>query len=353
MKSWISPSGPALKAHELRHFFRQLALLIAAGVNLMQSLRILTQSVSPHSLRTLLKALQLELESGKAFHLCLKKYPQYFDPFCCHLIYLGECTGTLELSLKRIAQHQEKAAALKQAFKQALFYPLLILIAALGFILVLLLFVVPHFANLFSALSTELPPLTKALIYFSELMQQASFWLLFLLSLICFALLHRKLRQSFRQLYEDSLFKIGCLRTFILKILLIQLTRNLAVSLASGLPLSEALKLITHFSSFKTFNYSLLTIQQEIQAGQRLSQALAAHPFFPPLLLQMLRTGEEAGKLEAMLEKFAELSEAELEQFLAAARQGLEPLIIAILGVLIGVVVVAMYLPIFRLGTTL
>ncbi len=342
-----------ITSHEILHFFRQLSTLITAGLSLMKSLQLLAQTADKANVRALIQALRMDLESGKEFNRCLRRYPLLFDLVTCQLIRIGEQTGTLERTLQRVTLHKEKNQQLKKQLKQALFYPTVILIAALLTTFILLLFVVPQFASLFEHFPNKVPLLTQALIRIAADLRQQLPWLGLLLALTLLALRHFRSAALLHARGQQLIFRVPLLRKLVLQVTVARFSRSLSVVLSAGLPLTEALLMVAQLSPFDEVSKAILKIHAGVNAGKRLSANLMLISFFPPLLTQMTRIGEEAGALDLMLEKFAELAETELEQRLHTLTLLLEPLIIAILGVLIGGIVIALYLPIFRLGTAI
>lgn len=342
-----------ITSQEILHFFRQLSVLVSAGISLMKSLDLLAQAVRQANFRSLIQGLRRDLESGREFNSCLRRYPLLFDLFTCQLIRIGEQTGTLDRTLHRVALHKEKTHKLQKELKQALIYPAVILAAALLSTLILLLFVVPQFASLFEHFPSKMPLPTQILIRIAANLRQLLPWLGLFSGLGVLAFFHFRKAALLHSLFQRLIFQLPLMQKLALQFALVSFSRTLAVILSAGLPLTEALLMVAQLSPFDEFKEDILKIHAGVSAGKRLSLNLWQLPYFPPLLTQMTRIGEEAGSLDRMLEKFAEITETELEQKLSRLKLLLEPLIIAILGVLIGGIVIAMYLPVFRLGTAI
>ncbi|HSW71614.1 MAG TPA: type II secretion system F family protein [Gammaproteobacteria bacterium] len=343
----------SITTEEILHFLNQLNILISAGLSLIKSLDILIQTNHSRTFRSLILSLRRDLETGKEFNRCLQRFPKLFDRFSCQLIYIGEQSGSLDRALQKVCFYKEKSQVLKKQLKQALIYPTLIFLSAFISVLILLLFVIPQFASLFERFPNKIPFPTQALIQLSLGLHQLLPWLgpICLFSLL--TLFHFRSSLYLQASYQRQLFQLPMVRKFALKIALAQFSRTLALILSAGLPLAEALMMVAQLSSFDEFRKGILKIHAGIQAGKDLASNLKLNPLFPALLVHLTKVGEESGTLEAMLEKFAELTESDLEQSFQSLSRLLEPLIIAILGVLIGGIVIAMYLPIFRLGTAL
>jgi type IV pilus assembly protein PilC len=334
-------------------FYRQLATLIKAGIPLAQGLHILSQHQAHVLLQTLIQSLKNELESGQTLSNGLRKHARYFDPLTCHLIYVAEETGTLDIMLARISHYKEHLLSLQTKIKQALFYPAMIMLVAIVVSMTMLMFVVPRFAELFANFHAELPAFTLAIVHFSNFIRYY-YWLICLpLFLVYGAYLYYKKHPRVKLVMHQLLFKIPILGKLLKKFILARFARTLATVFFAGMPIADALKMLVNISENTVVKTAIITLQFEITTGLRLHQAMQINPLFPPMMTQMIQVGEESGSLEAMLEKIAEFYEAEIDYWLKNFSNILEPLIIIILGVLIGGLVIAMYLPIFKLGTVI
>jgi type IV pilus assembly protein PilC len=350
MKNHSKSFSTRITAFDILDFFRRLSTLYTAGLSLMKCLTLLRQTTDKPCFRSLIHKLEIDLESGMEFNHCLRRYPGFFDSFCCQLIFIGEKTGTLDQSFKRITLYKEKNQTLHKQIKQALIYPGLVLLAALLTTFVLFFFVIPQFAVLFEHFPTKLPSSTRILIHLAQGIQQLTPSLglvIFLGGLVSF---HFKKSLQLQHAVPRLLLKLPLIKNLMIKIYLSQFSRNLALTLKAGLPLTEGLLLVAKLFSFKELKSSIQKIHEGVNSGKRLSACLERNPLFPTLLNQMIKIGEDSGTLDLMFEKIAEIYETELEQAIIFFKLLLEPLIIAILGVLIGGVVIIMYLPIFRLG---
>ncbi len=342
-----------ITTQDLLQFFRQLSTLISSGISLHKSFELLLQTQSKLSFRKLIQSLCFDLESGKTFYRSLQRHPKVFDRFSCQLIRIGEQSGTLEQTLWKITQYQEKTQTLKKQIQQALIYPAITLSATLLSMLFLLLWVVPQFAVLFEHFPNKIPSSTQALIQLARGLQKRLGGLGCLTLLSLFLLFHFRASLKLRQRSLKFLCKLPGCRSLFRKLTLTHFSHTLAGILSAGLPLTEALLLVAELSPHPDFRTAIYQVHAGVSSGKRLSSSLKQALLFPTLLVQMVHIGEESGTLDRMLEKFAEIAEAELEKKLSFLRALLGPLIIAILGVLIGGVIITMYLPIFRLGTAL
>lgn len=332
-------------------FFRQFAALIAANVPLPRCCGIIASCISHATLRHMAHALKHDLESGRSVFVCAQRFPALFSPLACQLIRLGEQTGKLEEMLHLIADNQEAQYQLQSQIRQALFYPGFILSTSLLMTLGMLIWVVPRFAALFENKLAELPLFTRFLFWLSartsELLLGMTIGVLVLA--ICAAA-----STSFRQRCRRSLTHLSALpviRHYRAKISLSRFTRSLSLTLAAGMPFSEGLRLAGETCQHAGLNSAIRQLRAKVHAGLPLHRSMETLPDFPAMLIQMVRVGEETGKLEQMLDKAAAYLESEVEGTVKKLSQLLEPLIMVVLGVLIGGLVVGMYLPIFKLGS--
>jgi type IV pilus assembly protein PilC len=342
-----------IKELDITLFFRQLGTLINAGIPIVQACDSLEHTQTNISLKSLITTIRHEIESGKSFSQQLYQYPRYFDSFICHLIKIGEHTGKLDQSLLQSAHHKEKSIALKRQIKQALLYPAMVTSVAIAVTLIMLIFIVPRFAELFQSTHHQLPVFTRYVISISDFIR-TYYWLSGILIIIAgiftYSAHHSKRLQT---IIDNFILKIPIIGVIISKVILIRFAQNLAATFSAGIPLLESLKLLETNTNNHIFNQAILRLQLEISRGLQLHTAMQLTRTFPPLMVQMIKVGEDAGKLETMLEKIAILYEQDVEHFIQNIKQLLEPLIMIILGVLIGGVVIAMYLPVFKLGTVI
>jgi type IV pilus assembly protein PilC len=352
-KNLLTRSAKKISHADISIFYRQLATLITAGIPLVQGCDILLQSQKHPQLAKLIQTIKSELENGKALSTALRKHPVEFDTLSCHLVEIAELSGTLDIMLKRIADHKENSRALKNKIKQALFYPAIITIVAILVTVTMLLVVIPRFAELFQNFHSQLPWLTLQVIRLADFIRQH--WWLGLLPFSGIFILWYFYKKSFRlkAALDHSLLKIPIIGELIQKFILARYGRTLATQLGAGIPITQALIMMVNTSNNHIFKTATKKLQLEISAGQSLNKAMLNTQAFPSLMTQMVKVGEESGSLEFMLGKAAEFYEAEIDYWIGNFSHLLEPLIIIILGVLIGGLVIAMYLPIFKLGTVL
>jgi type IV pilus assembly protein PilC len=338
-----------ITAIDIALFFRQLATLISASIPIVQSFEILRQSQENPSLSTLIQSLKKEVEAGKNLVIALRKFPNYFDDLTCYLIQIGEQTGTLEIMLKRIAYHKEKSITLRNQIKQALFYPSMIFSVAILVSLVMLLFIVPRFAELFQTMHGQLPLFTQCIVNLSTGLRNY-YWLV-LIPILLFIITAPKIwrHPEFKQRFDTIILRVSIVN----KIILTRFLRSLSITFAAGVPIAEALKILAPTTGNQKFTKIISELYQGVFKGQQLHQAMRPQSLFPLMTIQMIKVGEESGTLEHMLTKIAEIYESDIDHLIEQFKQLLEPLIMIILGALIGGLVIAMYLPIFKLGTVI
>jgi type IV pilus assembly protein PilC len=334
-------------------FYRQLATLITAGVPLTRGLQILLKNHDHTTLSNLIREIKNDIECGKSLSTAMRKHPDYFDTLTRHLIEIGEHSGTLDRMLLRIATHKEKTHELKNKIKQALSYPCLILFVAVIVTTTLLTYVVPQFAELFQDFHGSLPYLTRLVLHLSSFICHY-YWLASIpvLAANLFFYYYKKI-PSLKLNADILILKLPCAGNLIKKFILARFTRTLATTSAAGTPINDALKMLIEINRNEVFKNATRQLHTDIIAGSQLHKAMQNTGVFPVLAIQMTEVGEESGTLEQMLEKIAGFYESEIDYWISHFSQLLEPLIIIILGVLIGGLVVAMYLPIFKLGTIL
>lgn len=332
----------ARRISDINPFLRQLATLITAGIPLVQCFEILSQDTH---LKTLLLTIKRDLAAGHSLSKAFKKHPRYFNDTTCYLIETGEISGSLDTLLTRLATDREKHQKLQHQIKRALIYPSMIILTSLLTIGIMLTYVIPRFQELFQSAHADLPALTQSIITLSQWIREKS-WLLVLVSITgttALIVAHR----------TQSTLTSYWLKTPLKKVLLTQFASTLATLLASGIPLLDALKISTQQSRNPRYTHAMAKLHIQIRAGRQLHTAMRSDSLFPDLMIQMVKVGEESGQLELMLNKTAELYQADIDCLINNLSQIIEPLIIIVLGALIGGMVIAMYLPIFKLGTVI
>lgn len=341
-----------IKASEISQFTRQLATMVAAGVPLVQSFDIVAKGTDNISFRNLILSIKTEIEGGRSFAEALKKFPLYFDDLFCNLIQAGETSGSLDQMLDRIATYKEKSESLKAKLKKAIIYPTAVLIIALGVSLILLIFVVPQFEELFKSFGADLPAFTLFILNISNLLQAR--WPIFLggiVALVWIFKYFKKTSKRFRELLDKFILKIPVVGGIIHKAAIARYARTLSTTFAAGVPLTDALEAVAGASGNVVYLEAILNIRNEVITGSQIQAAMRNTQIFPNMVVQMVAIGEESGSLDAMLTKVANIYEAEVDIAVDGLSSLLEPVIMVVLGVIVGSLVIAMYLPIFKMGS--
>jgi type IV pilus assembly protein PilC len=340
-----------IKALDIAIFTRQLATMLQTGIPLLQACELAAGNLQNPALRTLATTLQNDVAAGSTFTAALRQHPHCFDALFCNLVEAGELSGTLDQMLERLASCREKAEALRTRVKKALQYPVAVIAIALIVSGILLVKVVPQFAATFASFGAELPLLTQQVLRLSALTTQLWPWLL-LGSMLGVLGLRELPRRSPR--VQDALerlsLRLPVLGAIVAQAVLARVTRTVATTYTAGLPLPEALRAGAGAAGNVVYRQALLQVREALGNGMPLAYSLRVQRLFPPLLLQLVAIGEEAGALDAMLERCAAYYEAEVDSAINGLSSLLEPLIMALLGLLVGGLMVAMYLPIFQIG---
>lgn len=352
LPSWLQlKTQPRISARDITQFTRQLATLLHAGVPLLQAFDILDRGEGNATLKSLIRELRSQIEGGVALNQALRQHPA-FDALYCNLVAVGELAGMLDTMLERLAHHLEKSEALRTTIRSALIYPSAVLAIA-GIVLVLILvFVVPAFQNIFASFGAELPWLTQVVIALSEGLQHYGLGVLALICLVAWWLKRQvQQRTLWRRHVHRVLLRLPIAGPLTRHACTARWTRTLATLFAAGVPLTEALDAVQGVTGHVLFQEATQNIRAQLIQGQALSRALeGTEDLFPPMVVQMCAIGEESGALDHMLEKTAEHYEREVDSTVARLSTLLEPFIMVVLGLLIGGLVMALYLPIFQLG---
>ena len=335
-------------------FFRQLATMLAAGVPLVQSFDIIGRGHDNLGMRQLILKIKNEVESGTSLSETLAKHPIYFDDLVVNLVEAGEHAGVLETLLDKIATYKEKTEYLKAKIRKAMFYPTAVIIVAVIVTAILLIFVVPTFEELFTSFGADLPAFTRLVINLSEFMQQY-WWIVFGIGAgaVIGMIQARKRSRTFSRTLDRLILKLPIVGTIMHKAAVARYARTLSTMFAAGVPLVEALQSVAGATGNVVYSDAVLMIRDSVATGQQLQFAMNQTGLFPNMVEQMVAIGEESGSLDAMLAKVADFYEQEVDDAVDALSSLLEPIIMSILGILIGGLVVAMYLPIFKLGAAI
>ena len=340
-----------IKPMDIAIFTRQMATMMKAGVPLVQAFEIVADGLDNPSMKDLVLKLKVEVERGNNFAGALSKHPDYFDDLYCSLIDAGEQAGALETMLDRVALYKEKSEALKQKIKKAMKYPATVVVAAVIVTAILLLKVVPVFQDLFEGFGAELPAFTMFVINLSKGLSNNFLFILvgIIAFVVGFSTLKRK-SEAFRNALDRTYLKLPIVGDLTFKSTIARYARTLSTTFSAGVPLIEALDACAGATGNVVYRNAVHQIKDDVATGQQLQFAMRATGVFPAMALQMTAIGEESGALDAMLEKVAVYYEDEVDNAVDGLTSMMEPLIMAVLGVLIGGLIVAMYLPIFQLG---
>lgn len=344
-------SGKRIKPKDIAVFTRQLATMMKAGVPLLQAFDIVGRGNPNPNLSRLLNDIRSDVETGTSLSSAFRKYPLYFDSLYCNLVEAGEAAGILEELLDRLASYMEKTEALKSKIKSALMYPVAVIIVAFVVVAIIMIFVIPSFKQVFSSFGADLPGPTLFVIGISEFFVEY-WWAIFLgLGGSIYFFFQAWRRSEKVQMFMDRLLlKVPIFGPLVEKSVVARWTRTLATMFAAGVPLVEALDSVGGAAGNSVYARATEKIQQEVSTGTSLTNAMSNANVFPSMVLQMSAIGEESGSIDHMLGKAADFYEAEVDDMVAGLSSLMEPIIIVVLGTLIGGIVVSMYLPIFKLG---
>jgi type IV pilus assembly protein PilC len=343
--------GGKVTEKDITLFTRQLATMMKAGVPLLQAFDIVGKGAANGAVSRLLGDIKLEVESGSSLNQAFRKYPQYFDPLFCNLVSAGEQAGILDSLLDRLATYREKILAIKGKIKSAMFYPASVLGIAIIITAVIMIFVIPEFKKVFSSFGADLPAPTLVVIAISDAFVAYS-WLIALIAAGAFIGFVYALKRSLAlQIAVDKLLlRLPVMGDIVRKATIARWSRTLSTMFAAGVPLVEALDSVGGAAGNHLYRMATKQIQSEVSTGTSLTVAMQNTNVFPVMVIQMASIGEESGQLDAMLSKVADFFEQEVDDSVEALSSLLEPIIMVVLGTLIGGLVVAMYLPIFKVA---
>ena len=344
-------SGGKVKPEDIAVFSRQLATMLASGIPLVQAFEIVGNGHEKPSVQKLILDVKMDIEGGTSLHEALAKHPLYFDDLYVNLVEAGEQAGALENLLDKIATYKEKTEAIKKKVKKALFYPAAVLVVAVVVTLILLIFVIPQFESLFKGFGAELPAFTQFVINLSKAVQKHGLIMAIFVGGGVYGFIYFKKRsRKMREALDRISLKLPIIGPILTKSAIARYARTLSTMFAAGVPLVEALESVAGATGNIIYENAVMKMRDEVATGQRLQRAMENTQLFPNMVIQMVAVGEEAGALDQMSAKVAEFYEAEVDNAVDSMSSLLEPLIMAVLGVLVGGLVIAMYLPIFKLG---
>jgi type IV pilus assembly protein PilC len=351
-KQGIFKRGGTITSKDIALFTRQLSTMLKAGVPLLQAFDISARSHSNPALQRLLGDIKSDVETGSSMSVAFRKYPKYFDGLYCNLVYAGEQAGILDTVLDRIASYQEKMLAIQGKIKSALFYPAIVLTVAFIITAGIMLFVIPAFKDLYGKSGADLPALTMLVMGISDAF--VNYWYVIFggIGLTVFLVLRAwKQSPAFRNKMDVIILKVPVFGPLIEKATVSRWARTFSSMFSAGVPMVEALDSVAGAAGNNVFKEATLKIKTDVSTGSSLAVCLQSSGVFPNMLIQMVSIGEESGALDSMLSKVADYYEREVDDAVAGISSLMEPFIMVILGTLIGGIVIAMYLPIFKMGS--
>lgn len=344
-------SKKAIKPIDIAIFTRQLATMMKAGVPLTQGFEIVADGLENPSMKELVLKIKADVEGGNNFAGALRKHPRYFDDLFCELVASGEQSGALETMLDRVATYKEKSELLKAKIKKAMKYPIAVICVAIIVTIILMVKVVPVFSGLFEGFGAELPAFTKLVVAMSNWVKTWWIVLVVAIGVAVFTFSWAKKNSiAFRHFLERISLKMPIFGDIVYKAVIARFARTLSTTFAAGVPMIDALNSTAGATDNIVYYNATQQIKEDVATGQQLQFAMRTTNLFPSLAIQMVGIGEEAGSLEEMLDKVATFYENEVDNAVDGLTSLMEPLIMAVLGVLIGGLVIAMYLPIFKMG---
>jgi len=350
-KGFSLSGGGSIKPGDIALFTRQMATMMRAGVPLVQSFEIVADGLDKPKLADLIRSIRNDVSGGSTFASALRKNPLYFDDLFCNLVDAGEQSGALETMLDRIATYKEKTESLKAKVRKAMTYPAAVLVVAFVVSGILLIKVVPQFEVVFQGFGAELPAFTQFVIGISEFTQQ---WWLVIIGAIAGTIagliaIHKRSR-GFRERLDKIALKMPVAGTIIEKSSVARFARTLSTTFAAGVPLVDALNSVAGATGNSVYTKAVHRVRDDVSTGQQLNFSMRSTGVFPNMVVQMVAIGEEAGALDDMLDKAASYYEEQVDNAVDNLTALMEPMIMAVLGVLVGGLIIAMYLPIFQLG---
>lgn len=350
-KPLFAPRKKAILTRDVAIFARQLATMMAAGVPLVQSFEIVARGHENPSMQELLLNIKAEIEGGSTLAEALAKHPRQFDALFCNLVHAGEQAGILENLLGRLATYMEKTESIKKKIKKALFYPAAVVVVAFIITTILMIFVIPQFEELFKGYGADLPALTKVVIELSRIFQE--YWWAIFGTIAGLILIFKKLKENskpFNRLLDRVSLKIPVVGDILFKAIIARFARTLSTMFSAGVPLIEAMSTVAGTVGNSVYGDAIMQMRDEVATGQQLQVCMRQATLFPNMVVQMVAIGEETGSLDGMLSKVADFYEEEVDSMVDGLTSLLEPLIMAVLGGIVGTLVIAMYLPIFKMG---
>lgn len=346
--------GSRINLAQVASFVRQLSVMIQSGVPLGQSLGLIAggmTSKSKRNMQTVVRAIRADVESGMKLSDAMRKHPRCFDNLFCNTLGAGENAGELDGALARLATHIEKTLRIRQKIRKAMLYPAIVILVAIAVTVGMLLFVLPAFKSIYAQFDSELPMLTSLLLDASDFLQARGVVMLGAVVVSGYGVMKLYQRnQKFRDAVDLLLLRLPLIGELMKTAVYARWTRTFATLSASGVPITSALESVAGVAQVRAFHTATLEIRQAVASGARVSDSMEARKIFPPETVQMIRIGEESGRMDAMLERLANQYETNLDDRVDTLSTVMEPMIMCVIGVLVGVLIVGMYMPIFNMG---
>lgn len=340
---------PKITTKDITIFVRQFATMIDAGLPLVQCLEILGNQQDNPTLGALVKKLRSDVEEGSTFADALRKHPKYFDHLFVNLVEAGETGGILDTILNRLAVYMEKNEAIKAKIKGAMIYPVIVISVAVIVVIVLMVGVIPVFATLFTELGAQLPLPTRIVLWISNTLQRWGIFIAIGVGALGYAIKRYYATQQGRLVIDEFMLHVPIFNNLIVKSAVARFTRTLGTLISSGVPILDSLEITARASGHAIIELAILATRDSIKEGKTIAEPLEATEVFPPMVVQMIGVGEQSGALDAMLAKIADFYEEEVDQAVEALTAAMEPMMIVFLGISVGGVVIAMYMPMFTM----
>jgi type IV pilus assembly protein PilC len=343
--------GGKVTPAEIAHFARQLTTMMRSGVPLVQALELIGGGMENPAMKEMIKKVKEDIEGGADFATALGNQPKHFDDLFVNLVAAGEQAGTMEDMLDKVAIYKEKTERMKAKVRKAMMYPLMVMIMAVVVSTIMLIYVIPQFKSIFEGFGADLPAFTQMLVDMSDWLQRS--WWKPLLVLIALGFVFNQARQrsaKFRYFVDSAVLKIPVMGVIVNKSAVARFSRTLSTMFAAGVPLVEAMDAVAGSTGNLVYQKASLQIKEDTSKGVQLNEAMHTTQQFPSMVVQMTKIGEEAGRLEEMLARVADYFEEQVDDLVDSLSKQIEPLVMAILGVIVGGLVIGMYLPIFKLG---
>ena len=353
-KPLFGGAGSRIGAKDVAVFSRQLATMLKSGVPLVMALQIISGGVKNPRMRTVVDKIRASIEGGSSLHEALEEYPVQFDELYTNLVKAGESAGVLDTILDSIATHKERIESIKGKIKKALYYPAAVVAVAIIVSSILLIYVIPQFESIFQSFGSDLPAFTRMVVNASHFMQEYGVYMLLgLVAAIVGIIMVKKRSKRFSHFIDRMSLKIPVVGSILEQAAIARFCRTLAVTFAAGVPLVDALKIVSGATGNSVYDMAASRIREDVAVGHQLQLAMQQVGIFPTMVIQMAAIGEESGALDEMLIKVAEAYEEEVNNAVDALSSLLEPLIIVFVGVVVGTMVIAMYLPIFKMAAVI